>query len=133
MTHQYTGTPANDVRWHCENGTWSVPTSSNGLLDIVMVDTNPFIPRYKKDPWYNNAGKGATSMCEQYSQRCNRMDTIDSMCPWTLLRVAGESLSSQPPSTSITLPLRRAAVEAVAATHLHALLIVLPLECWIPC
>jgi hypothetical protein len=52
---QYTGT-ANDVRWHCRNGTYMVPTGSNGLVDIVMVDTNPFLSRYKKKDWYNNAG-----------------------------------------------------------------------------
>jgi hypothetical protein len=46
----------NDARWHLQNGSYAVPTGAQGLLDIFMVDTNPMIPRYRDETWYNNAG-----------------------------------------------------------------------------
>lgn len=59
---QFTGRP-NDVRWHCQNGTWNVPTGNAGLLDIVMIDTNPFMPHYLNEAWSKNAGgRGAIAM-----------------------------------------------------------------------
>jgi hypothetical protein len=52
---QFTGR-VNDVRWHCQNGTYNVPTGNAGLLDIIMMDTNPFMPHYQKEAWAKNAG-----------------------------------------------------------------------------
>eukprot|EP00878_Enallax_costatus_P022880 GHUV01024314.1.p1 GENE.GHUV01024314.1~~GHUV01024314.1.p1 ORF type:complete len:373 (+),score=81.50 GHUV01024314.1:129-1247(+) len=54
-TWQYTG-QLNDARWHCQNGVYSVPTGSNGLVDIIMMDTNPFQTQYTSQSWYYNAG-----------------------------------------------------------------------------
>lgn len=52
---QYTGR-FNDMRWHSQNGSFNVPTGDGRLLDIVTLDTSPFIARYKAEPWFNNAG-----------------------------------------------------------------------------
>lgn len=60
---QFTGR-ISDPRWHCHNGTYLVPTGARQLLDVLMVDTNPFITRYKKEPWYNNAGERGILDCE---------------------------------------------------------------------
>ena len=57
---QYTGM-ISDMRWHCRNGTYMVPTGAGGLVDILMMDTNPFLRRYQKTSWYNNAGKVPSS------------------------------------------------------------------------
>lgn len=69
---QFTGRP-NDVRWHCQNGTWNVPTGNAGLLDIVMIDTNPFMPHYLNEAWSKNAGgiwqQNASQIKQQLRQR----------------------------------------------------------------
>ena len=52
---QFTGR-SNDARWHLQNGSYAVPTGAPQLLDIFMIDTNPFITRYRDQPWFNNAG-----------------------------------------------------------------------------
>jgi len=52
---QHTGR-LNDARWHLQNGSYAVPTGARQLVDIFMVDTNPFITRYRDEPWFNNAG-----------------------------------------------------------------------------
>jgi len=53
----------NDARWHLSNGSWAVPNLPPGLVDIVMVDTNPFITRYLKKGWSNNAGAPLSAVC----------------------------------------------------------------------
>jgi hypothetical protein len=40
-----------------------VPTGAGGLVDILMLDTNPFVRRYQKTAWYNNAGKSPALHC----------------------------------------------------------------------
>eukprot|EP00775_Hariotina_reticulata_P007997 gene7997-8195_t len=52
---QYTSS-FNDKRWNCQNGTFTVPTGNSSLVDIIMMDTSPFVTAYKFTPWYNNAG-----------------------------------------------------------------------------
>ncbi|GBF89772.1 hypothetical protein Rsub_02942 [Raphidocelis subcapitata] len=54
-TWEFTGA-RNDARWHLANGTWAVPGLPSGLLEIFMVDTNPFITRYLPESWSANAG-----------------------------------------------------------------------------
>eukprot|EP00879_Flechtneria_rotunda_P026546 GHRR01028314.1.p1 GENE.GHRR01028314.1~~GHRR01028314.1.p1 ORF type:complete len:327 (+),score=74.41 GHRR01028314.1:349-1329(+) len=80
---QYTGT-FNDVRWHCQNGSWTVPTGSNGLLDIVMIDTNPFLQEYKAKAWYNNAA-GIWEQNPEAIKQAMRRQLAASKATWKLV------------------------------------------------
>jgi hypothetical protein len=64
---QFTGR-VNDVRWHCQNGTYNVPTGNAGLLDIIMMDTNPFMPHYQNEAWSKNAGASELMCLDKQEQ-----------------------------------------------------------------
>ncbi|KAJ9525086.1 hypothetical protein QJQ45_017357, partial [Haematococcus lacustris] len=56
-----------DWRWNARQGAWR-QGFGNGLLDIVFVDTSPFVTKYHSVPWANIAGM---SHCLGHSQHCS--------------------------------------------------------------
>jgi hypothetical protein len=39
-----------DARWHCQQGARQL-LLLNGTLQLVLVDTSPFVPMYRTQPW----------------------------------------------------------------------------------